>query len=946
MHFDAPDRPRRLPDPVPESVPPGFPVLSAFAPALAAVGLWAATGNATTLWFAALGPVVALATMLDGRRQTRRRRRRATDARAAAIRDLEGQVEAFLVAEGGRRRVEAGSAREVLDGLAGPPWGSAGPPDVVIGSGPAPSGLRLEGDPVDDVDRALVAQAALLPASPVVVPLADGLGILGPAAIARSLARSVLVQAAYSGSPASIRFAGPGTAEWRMLDALPHAGRQEVRVVDRHAVVRSEAAVGPAGVIAIASEATALPPGLGTVVRLHSADSAWIERGGGAPRPFRPSLHSAAECTAWFAEFAARARDAGLAGAAELPASVPFGDPLLAASRAKVADRRDRAGLPAAVGIGRDGVLELDLVRGGPHAVVAGTSGSGKSVFLVAWVAAMAAARSPERVSFLLVDFKGGAAFAPVAELPHVVGVVTDLDDAGADRALTSLRAELARREALLAEAGVPEIGALGPHPVEDLARLVVVVDEYQSLLERHRELGALVGDLAARGRSLGVHVILATQRPLGVVRDSVLANCPIRVCLRVLAEADSTALVGVPDAAALPADRPGRAVVDAGDGRVVGVQTAIAGRADLAAIEAADARAPRPRRPWLDPLPALVDLAELPGLVAAGEAPAVRGIPVGLADEPSAQRRSIACWDADRDGALLVLGAAGSGRSTILGVLAAGAAARPVVSLGGPASAVSDVLDALDGVEAVSRGAGPLVLIDDLDRIADRWEPDARAELLERLGSLLRSAPSRGIAVAATAARLPGSFARLADEFGEVLRLRPIEAEAVGSRAQAAPPRDARPGLARWKGLDVQCARSAAACPPPPRPPVPTFVPGDGLVLVASSRPAATLRRWAAAHPGRPAAPLTTDPVPPEIGEGAAALIGDADAWAVHWSLAARCRDTATIVATGPAELRAITRAALRGPLLDPGGEQIWVLRPGGAIRREQWASAAESVA
>src|SRR5690606_23108114 len=106
---------------------------------------------------------------------------------------------------------------------------------------------------------------------------------------------------------------------------------------------------------------------------------------------------------------------------------------------------RDHLAVP--VGVAAHGPAFVDLVADGPHALVAGTTGSGKSELLVSWVLALAGRIPPDRVSFLLVDFKGGSAFAPLAQLPHVVGVVSDLDPASARRAVESLRAELRRRE-------------------------------------------------------------------------------------------------------------------------------------------------------------------------------------------------------------------------------------------------------------------------------------------------------------------------------------------------------------------------------------------------------------------------------------------------------------------------------------------------------------------
>src|SRR5699024_4395074 len=115
-------------------------------------------------------------------------------------------------------------------------------------------------------------------------------------------------------------------------------------------------------------------------------------------------------------------------------------------------------GLAADIGTSLHGTVQLDLVRDGPHAVVAGTTGSGKSELLLSWVLSLAARYPPGDLAFLLVDYKGGATFAPVVSLPHVLGVLTDLDAATTSRALDSLRAELHRRERILARAGVANL--------------------------------------------------------------------------------------------------------------------------------------------------------------------------------------------------------------------------------------------------------------------------------------------------------------------------------------------------------------------------------------------------------------------------------------------------------------------------------------------------------
>ena len=227
----------------------------------------------------------------------------------------------------------------------------------------------------------------------------------------------------------------------------------------------------------------------------------------------------------------------------------------------------------------------------------------------MAWVVALAALNPPSRVSFLLVDFKGGAAFAPLAGLPHVIGTLSDLDGRLAARAVESLRAELRRRERLLAERAARSIDEL---PAGVLARLVIVVDEFAAVVAEHPELQPVFADLAARGRSLGLHLVLCTQRPSGVIRDAVLANITLRISLRVTDRADSVAVIGTDAAAALPVEPPGRALVADGAG-VRLVQLALAGRDDVAALRAQPGAEPDGVRPWCDPLPERIPLSAVP---------------------------------------------------------------------------------------------------------------------------------------------------------------------------------------------------------------------------------------------------------------------------------------------------------------------------------------------
>lgn len=363
----------------------------------------------------------------------------------------------------------------------------------------------------------------------------------------------------------------------------------------------------------------------------------------------------------------------------------------------------------APVGLCGDGVFELDLVADGPHGLVGGTTGSGKSEFLRSFVAAMATRLSPNDLVFVLVDYKGGSAFDECARLPHTVGMVTDLDEHLGERALRSLEAELHRREQTLRNAGavdLPEYLRMGA-PAGPLPRLVVVVDEFATLAAELPDfMGALVG-IAQRGRSLGVHMILATQRPSGAVNANIKANTNMRVALRVQDAHDSADVIDRPDAAEIARSTPGRAYVRLGPSEVVLVQTALStsssnveahgavacapfrfgpvssaglqepagdGPSDLVRLVEAcreafdDSGMSLPRRPWLEMLGTELALADVAGdeSLAHDDAPDPDIVPIALADDPDRQRRRPVLWSM-ADGHLALFGAVGSGTTSAL---------------------------------------------------------------------------------------------------------------------------------------------------------------------------------------------------------------------------------------------------------------------------------------
>ena len=248
-------------------------------------------------------------------------------------------------------------------------------------------------------------------------------------------------------------------------------------------------------------------------------------------------------------------------------------------------------GLGVVIGRAESGPVSLDLVADGPHALVAGCTGSGKSEALLGWLASIAYCYSPERVRFILIDYKGGSTFARLADLPHTQALLTDLDAGATSRALDGIASLLLRREAALSELALPDLAAWErAHEADPGAvpapppRLVVAIDEFRVLADTHPSSMDVLLRLAAQGRSLGLHLIAATQRPSGAVNASMRANMDIRLALRCVSAADSTDILGDARASALPRV-PGRAVL-AGTGALQ-----LSYMADIASVVAGCAR-------------------------------------------------------------------------------------------------------------------------------------------------------------------------------------------------------------------------------------------------------------------------------------------------------------------------------------------------------------------
>ncbi|MER5469560.1 FtsK/SpoIIIE domain-containing protein [Streptomyces sp. NPDC002685] len=256
----------------------------------------------------------------------------------------------------------------------------------------------------------------------------------------------------------------------------------------------------------------------------------------------------------------------------------------------------------AVIGESYDGPFGIDMRRDGPHGLIAGTTGSGKSELLQTIVASLAVANTPENMTFVLVDYKGGSAFKDCVKLPHTVGMVTDLDAHLVERALESLGAELKRREHILAAADAKDIEDYQDLVRRDpshasVPRLLIVIDEFASMVRDLPDFVTGLVNIAQRGRSLGIHLLLATQRPSGVVSPEIRANTNLRIALRVTDGGESSDVIDSPEAGHISKSTPGRAYVRLGHASLVPFQS---GRVGGRRPGAAD---PTALAPWAGPL-------------------------------------------------------------------------------------------------------------------------------------------------------------------------------------------------------------------------------------------------------------------------------------------------------------------------------------------------------
>ncbi|MFI1330294.1 FtsK/SpoIIIE domain-containing protein [Streptomyces sp. NPDC020845] len=656
-----------------------------------------------------------------------------------------------------------------------------GAPDflkTVVGTADLPWNPPLDTDssePAPEVADILGARC-VLPQVPVVVGVSAGeaVGFEGDRRAALGVARSLLCQALVGSGPADVTlavFTDPERlADWDWTKWLPHGadpqsgtsrlvavGPEQSDTLARGllsaAPRRTEGGAGPVLLVVVdgatllegrpcplrdlladrtlrcgalvlttrlpalcTSVVTAAPEGRGRMRDVASDEVVPDVLLGGMPVD---EARATARALARFEDPELRVEGAGLPDRISL---LPLLD-LTAVSGAEVGQRwKTRAPalrVQAVLGVSERDLFTVDLDDDGPHALIAGTTGSGKSELLRTLIASMATDADPEHLTFALVDYKGGGALDECAELPHTVGLVTDLDEQLSERALRCLDAELRHRERLLREVGLSHIRDYQrlrdtedakDAGMEPMPRLAVVIDEFATLVKALPDFVDSLVSIAQRGRTLGVHLIMATQRPAGSVNDAIKNNVKLRIALRLESTGDSEDVIDSPASAGIGTRQWGRAYYRLSAREVLPVQTALStgvtpqaavtapvtiapfilgmpvltaatdgteGETDLrrlvtAARQAADLSgfAP-PRRPWPDPLPKVLHRADLPAVAEQGLHTEATGLPAwALADDPDRQRQYAVGWD-PAAGNIVVYGGGGSGTSTALAALA-----------------------------------------------------------------------------------------------------------------------------------------------------------------------------------------------------------------------------------------------------------------------------------
>ena len=572
-------------------------ILAAGLPLIAGVGLAIATGMWMYLGFTAISAVSLLVPFITGRKSRREcrlavaraaqedlaRRQRCSPSAAELVVSVCGRA-AMQVRDAGRGQTDSSVSQSPAD-WPGETIGADSGSWIRLGTANAQANIRLvPDDPMFSAPDIGTAAVTLDPGLPTVA-------LDGPPDHVDSLLRFMLMQMAgypraaespvmIGGSaerlPLSARFLAKVTLTTKLEAALialqqpDGSGHGRLLIIDeppgwdKGAVSSLVSAARRNGWQVVNCGPSTEDPG--PLIELSTSGTTGTLDLAGERRTFVPDLVPISVFDAFCRTTASLAHRERVGTRQPVPGQCTLAALLPSGTRRVLLRWEDTArlrGLRAVLGQGRQGPVTFDFKRDGPHLLVAGTTGSGKSELLRTLVASMALTYSPDHTTFLFVDFKGGSGLRPLAGLPHCVGLLTDLGGRQLDRALASLRAEIRYREELFAAAEVTDLdqyhlAASSKYPA--VPHLVLVIDEFRMLIDEAPGALRELMRVATIGRSLGVHLVMATQRPQGALTADIRANVASSIALRVQSEAESVDIINSKMAASIRADTPGRA--------------------------------------------------------------------------------------------------------------------------------------------------------------------------------------------------------------------------------------------------------------------------------------------------------------------------------------------------------------------------------------------------
>lgn len=706
------------------------PLFSLLVPLGFAVVMWWVSSSPAMMLFALMGPVAMVASLVDARRQTRAAQRAATEDATRAQRETEQQRAHDVEQEAARARRQHASLADLLD------HGHHRPAARDIGAGPtAPVVFRVGLDPGR---------------RPVLIPLDAHVCVLGPPEARQRVARALTLTRAWIGSGAEAGSISHAThrseipAKTTLLLTLGERGWAELTDVRT-----------PLDAVAVLVD---------EVSEAHAARAQRELQASRALRHASPTLSDLREMVTGEMSTVALPR-------VELIGVELMGVELLS-SDAPGADEHDprpehshvRGILGWSDALASPTPVWGEVSTDAPHMLVAGATGSGKTETLVALLASMAAAHPPEHFRFTVIDFKGGGGFARVASLPHNAGITTDLDGDDVLRALAGIRTEMVRRETVLRDAGCTDISAL-PRAVR-IPRLLIVIDEFRALCDVVPDARRITADVASRGRALGVHLAVATQRAAGAFGDDLLVNAQTRLCLTPVGDDDARYLLGATvqrsptDLASTPrllyVRRPS-GLIDAVNPVCVDAPTLEAAARWTAAAPADDWRLWWPELPTDLSETIVTDLANSAG--ECGE-----GLLLGLRQDLVTTRWSVLDYLPERDGSLWVVGGPRSGKTTLLQNIGAEAkrpgrvhhhetpgsgsradSGKVLVVPAHPALAWDALINAARECDQSPTHQPELVMVDGLDAIVRMTPDDALDDLVAALERVAREGPGRG---------------------------------------------------------------------------------------------------------------------------------------------------------------------------------------------------------